>query len=357
MNRLKWLVPLFLFTFMTAIPSARAQDAGRRKMATTEGGPFVGLNLGVAEPTDGNYRAHVQTGGSGAPYFGYMFNDYLGLQGGLDFTFQPPDNDHFTANPPSAYFKQHGNENRTTTLLGYTVGPRLEIPLGDLLTLNGVAQGGGFTGLSGRLSHTAPGFSLGAGLDYNVTPEFAVGIFGKWNRAYMSPTPKDLGIQQVSGERFGKDIEWATAGIGMKWSFKEHAPPPPPPPPPPVAQAPPPPPPPTKQKIVLRAVHFDFNKSNIRPDARPVLDEAVQMLKQQGTVAVVVEGHTDSVGSDAYNMKLSHRRADAVKKYLESHGVAGSRIKTQGYGESRPVASNDTAEGRAQNRRVELHID
>ena len=108
---------------------------------------------------------------------------------------------------------------------------------------------------------------------------------------------------------------------------------------------------------MLRSVHFDFDKSNIRPDAVPVLDEAVRILKEQGSVNVVVEGHTDGIGTEAYNLKLSRRRADAVRKYLVSHGIADRRIKTEGYGKSRPVASNDTEDGRAQNRRVELHVD
>jgi OOP family OmpA-OmpF porin len=106
----------------------------------------------------------------------------------------------------------------------------------------------------------------------------------------------------------------------------------------------------------LRAVHFDFNKSNIRSDARPILDEAARMLKERGEVKIVVEGHTDSIGGDAYNMKLSKRRAEAVKRYLVEHRIAASRITSEGFGKRQPVASNATAEGRAQNRRVELHV-
>jgi outer membrane protein OmpA-like peptidoglycan-associated protein len=124
-----------------------------------------------------------------------------------------------------------------------------------------------------------------------------------------------------------------------------------------VQAAPPPPPPPAKKKIVLRSVYFDFNKSNIRPDARPVLDEAARTFKEEGGIAVLCAGDTDSVGSDAYNMKLSLRRANSVRDYLVNHGIAPSRIRTEGFGESRPVASNDTADGRAQNRRVELNVE
>lgn len=112
-----------------------------------------------------------------------------------------------------------------------------------------------------------------------------------------------------------------------------------------------------KRKIVLRSVNFDFDKANIRADALPVLDEAVRALQEEGDVDVVVEGHTDSVGEEGYNMKLSHRRAGAVRDFLADHGIAPNRIRTEAYGESRPVASNDSVQGRAQNRRVELRVE
>jgi len=126
----------------------------------------------------------------------------------------------------------------------------------------------------------------------------------------------------------------------------------PPPPPPPRVEAPPPAP----KKIVLRGVNFDFDKSNIRADAAPVLDEAASILKENSSVRVSVEGHTDSVGTDAYNQALSLRRANAVKAYLVKQGVSADRLQVRGLGESTPVASNDTNDGRAQNRRVELKV-
>ena len=110
------------------------------------------------------------------------------------------------------------------------------------------------------------------------------------------------------------------------------------------------------KRIVLRGVHFDFDKSAIRPDSRPVLDEAVDVLKENPNVRIAVEGNTDNVGSDLYNEKLSVRRAEAVFRYLVNHGIAPERMEVIGYGESRPVADNDTESGRAQNRRVELHV-
>jgi OOP family OmpA-OmpF porin len=127
--------------------------------------------------------------------------------------------------------------------------------------------------------------------------------------------------------------------------------PPPPPPPPPA-----PPPPPVAQRIVLRGVNFDFNKANIRPDAAGILREAATILKDNSSVTVSVEGHTDAIGSDAYNQKLSQRRAEAVKQFLVKEGIPASRLTTRGFGKSQPVASNDTEDGRAQNRRVELKV-
>lgn len=128
-----------------------------------------------------------------------------------------------------------------------------------------------------------------------------------------------------------------------------------PPPLPPVAAATPVPPP-VSRRIVLRGVRFDFDKSAIRPDSRPVLDEAVEVLKENPNLRIAVEGNTDNVGSDLYNEKLSVRRAEAVFRYLVNHGIAPERMEVIGYGESRPVADNDTESGRAQNRRVELRV-
>ncbi len=143
------------------------------------------------------------------------------------------------------------------------------------------------------------------------------------------------------------------------------APPPPapqpapqPPPPPPVVQQPPPQPvqapaPPARRELlVLRGNVFEFDKSVVTAGARDTLQRAIALLKEFPAANVEIQGHTDSRGSDAYNMALSERRAQAVKDYLVSQGIAASRITTQGFGESQPAATNDTAEGRAINRRV-----
>jgi OOP family OmpA-OmpF porin len=115
------------------------------------------------------------------------------------------------------------------------------------------------------------------------------------------------------------------------------------------------------KKIVLRGINFDFDKANIKKEFVPVLDEAAQILKDNPKVKVTVEGHTDSKGTDAYNQKLSERRAKAVKQYLVSRGIEANRLDTVGKGEKEPIADNmkngkDNPEGRAMNRRAELKV-
>ena len=120
---------------------------------------------------------------------------------------------------------------------------------------------------------------------------------------------------------------------------------------------------PVPVSIDLKGVNFDFDKSTLRPDAVAILNEAIEILKRYPDLKVEVAGHTDSIGSDAYNQKLSERRAHAVYDYLTSNGVDAARlVGPNGYGESRPIAPNtnpdgsDNPEGRAQNRRTELNV-
>jgi outer membrane protein OmpA-like peptidoglycan-associated protein len=118
---------------------------------------------------------------------------------------------------------------------------------------------------------------------------------------------------------------------------------------------PPPPPPPAGTKISeLPGANFDFNKATLKPEGKAKLDEAAGIMNKYPDLKVSVEGHTDSIGSDAYNMKLSERRAESAVSYLTSKGIAASRLSAQGFGKTRPVADNKTDAGRAQNRRVEL---
>ena len=110
-------------------------------------------------------------------------------------------------------------------------------------------------------------------------------------------------------------------------------------------------------RIVLRGVNFAFDSAKIDAASEGVLDVAADTLKECPNVAVRVEGNTDSVGTDAYNQGLSERRANSVLNHLTGRGVPASRLTAVGFGESQPIASNDTAEGRALNRRVELKTE
>jgi len=215
----------------------------------------------------------------------------------------------------------------------------------------------------------------------------AVAISGCANQA-----PRYYGACGVGGAAIGL-LAGAGAGVGIAYNNKSHptgdnagaaaglgagigaviglvaghelcdplVPPPPPAPLPMATPMPmaaqvtaPPAAPPEKTRIVLRGVHFDFNKFNIRPDDEPVLDEAVESLKEHPDVTVNVNGYCDAVGGVEYNLRLSRERAAAVVQYLSEHGVAAARLVAHGYGKTNFVASNDTAEGRAQNRRDEL---
>jgi OOP family OmpA-OmpF porin len=101
---------------------------------------------------------------------------------------------------------------------------------------------------------------------------------------------------------------------------------------------------------------FDFDKSVLKPEGKAKLDDLASKVKDINLEVIIAVGHTDSVGSDAYNQKLSVRRAEAVKAYLVSKGIEKNRVYTEGKGEKQPVADNKTNEGRAKNRRVEIEV-
>jgi OOP family OmpA-OmpF porin len=143
------------------------------------------------------------------------------------------------------------------------------------------------------------------------------------------------------------------------------APPPPPPPPPraappappPRPATPPPPPAPVSEKVTFAAdAFFDFDKSVLKPEGQAKLSDLVDKTKGVNLEVIIAVGHTDAVGNDAYNQKLSISRAEAVKAYLVSKGIEKNRVYTEGKGEKSPVADNKTREGRAKNRRVEVEV-
>ena len=160
-----------------------------------------------------------------------------------------------------------------------------------------------------------------------------------WKSAYWTPA---MAIEECDPDLMPKPAPRPVA-----------TPPPPPPPPP----APAPKPAPVAEKVTLAAdVLFDFDKSVLKPEGKSKLDDLATKVKAINLEVVIAIGHTDSIGSDAYNQKLSVRRAESVKAYLVSKGVEPNRIYTEGKGEKQPVASNKTKDGRQKNRRVEIEV-
>jgi OOP family OmpA-OmpF porin len=114
---------------------------------------------------------------------------------------------------------------------------------------------------------------------------------------------------------------------------------------------------PSSEKVTYAAdAFFDFDKAVLKPEAKTKLDDLVSKTKEINLEVIIAVGHTDSVGTDAYNDKLSVRRAESIKAYLTSKGLEANRVYTEGKGKKQPVADNKTAEGRAKNRRVEIEV-
>ena len=295
-------------------------------------------------------------------WFSVGFGKFFGNNFSLDFeydTFEGTYRDFDTVVPGATYDKWGLS---TVGLMGrYHFGQRNWRPY--------VGLGAGATSHSSVLDDGS-----------NLQTSAVVGLQGKiakhWTTRFQIMWRADhdnQSLQEVSSKF--NDIFYSI-GINFDFGGKEAPPPPPPPPPPPnpdldgdgvlnehdkcpntrpgavvdldgcEVEA----------VIELEGVHFDFDKSTLKPEGMAVLNEAAALLQKHERVVVEVAGHTDSVGSDKYNQGLSERRANSVKDYLISKGVKASRLSARGYGESRPVASNDTDEGRAENRRVELIV-
>jgi OOP family OmpA-OmpF porin len=259
------------------------------------------------------------------------------------------------------YFGDVGNQWRPY-VMGARGAVRHKAYSGFILQQSSFSGGGGWD----------PMAAVGVGISYNLSDRLAfrgevAARYDRDNNSLNTPLSDSYGFKRNSGFVDG------IATVGLTYSFGGHAAPPPPPP---AVTPPPPPPPPVREEnknvqttIDLRGVEFKFDHP--RPgeklvpslkaptaDSVQILDEAIDTLKRNPNVKVEVDGHTDSVGSDAYNQKLSERRAKGVYEYLTEHGVPSSQLDgPKGFGESQPIDTNDTAAGRQRNRRTELKVE
>lgn len=282
----------------------------------------------------GHYNNTADIGGVVGGWGGYrwMFDkSAISLIGNPEYTILPSAN---CPGPP--LFVSCDNGTSIASTFSLTAGPKFSI-VDRGVEASVALLGGYFRDIAGPIDESGGGLAVHGAVGGDVTPSLNLGVFVRFEEIFLRPA--------ANSDR--DDRQLVVAGLQLGWHQEaEAAPPPPPPPPAPLPAA--------KKKIVLRGVNFDFDKATLQPQGKPVLDEAARILKENPSINVQVQGYTDAIGTDAYNLKLSDRRAATVKSYLVSQGVAASRLTTRGFGEASPVATNESADGRAQNRRVEL---
>ncbi|EEY98723.1 OmpA family protein [Vibrio mimicus] len=259
-------------------------------------------------------------------FLGYQANPWLSIEAGYDYLGK------FTAAGLADEKVQ-----------AYTLAPRVSLPLTEGIALYG-KFGGAFVDYGSQEDYSYLG---AAGLEFNTNNNVTMRL------EYQNLTDINNDIVRASAES-------ATLGVVYKFGGSEE-------PAPVVEQRPAEPAPvaaPVEKVAVTKTFTFQHldsgtfanNSAQLKPAMESKLDKLVGYLKQYPQATVEVVGHTDSTGSDAYNQKLSEKRAQAVAKALEAQGIEASRITAKGQGESNPIASNATAEGREKNRRVELVI-
>lgn len=388
--------------FTAAIPLALAVAAP----ATFAGeGPYIGLEGGANFMHSNDQKSNGQTqfhtyyndGWLGGLTAGYGFAN--GLRPEFELAYRRNDYDEVTA--PGFISNQVGGRRDAVTAMANLW---YEVRANDgLFSILHPYLGGGVG--AARLDqhhlsaegdelvndfHTRFAYQGGAGVGLDLTPHLTLSVDYRYLASGKTSYATAPAVVAAGGP---ESVETAyrsqTAMLGLRYSFGEEPKPLPvaapyvPPPPPPPAPPPPPPrdsdgdgvtddldkcpntPPGFKvdatgciiqQTVILRTVNFEFNSDRLTAPAQDSLGQVAAALAGQPDLNVEIDGHTDSVGSPAYNLKLSKKRAESVKAYLISKGVNGSKLYAQGFGKTKPIASNDTEEGRAENRRVEFQV-
>lgn len=222
-------------------------------------------------------------------------------------------------------------------------------------------------------SSSEKGLVAGAGAEFGISDRLSIRAEYEWFDAEVGDLQSvSLGFAWHFGEK-AEAAPMAAAVVAPPAPVAAPAPPPPPPPPPPAdsdgdgvtddQDACPGTPAGAKvnargceEQLVLQGVTFETNSARLTPNSTLTLDSVAEILRRRPNFNIEVRGHTDSTGSDEINTRLSQQRAESVMEYLVSQGVPAERLSAVGYGATQPVASNDTAEGRAQNRRVALEF-
>jgi outer membrane protein OmpA-like peptidoglycan-associated protein len=205
-------------------------------------------------------------------------------------------------------------------------------------------SGNNVSGDTSRLAFQAIG-----GLDYSLTPNQKVGVDYRYMVVHDASFPTVAG-----GSAHAGDLNNHTFLATYRYEF--NTPPAPPPPPVQPAAAPAPPPPPTARAAHPYEVYFEFDRATLTPDARQVVQQAAQNALQGNATQIVATGHTDTVGTDSYNLSLSRRRATTVRAELMRDGVSGNLISTSGVGESNLAVQTGQNVNEPRNRRVEITV-
>ncbi len=378
-------------TLYWALPATLLGSASLTAMA--DDGPYLGLEGGFNWEESQNLRQdrvvtdkiNFDKGWAAGLIGGYSFANGLRPELELDHRSNHLDHDFvgtaYGLDRADSAFANLWYDFKAPSGLFSVVHPYLGLGVGGVRSYYHNANLGGFP-INDDYA-TELGYQAGAGVGYDVTRHltFSLDYRHVWtNRGAFPPQAgAPLQIAAPIEQRYLAD----TAMLSVRYAFGSPPPPPvavapPPPPAPPLPPAPPPPPvavavapPPCnapagfqvdancriiQQTVVVRAVDFEFNSVRLTAPAQQTLDEVATAVAAQPDLRIEIQGYTDSVGADAYNLKLSQRRADAVKYYLVSKGVNGSTLSAHGYGKANPLVSNDTAENRAKNRRVAFEV-
>ncbi len=323
-----WVVPA-----VVALCASSLAFAGDGNVAPK--GFYLGIKGGVndSEIDDGDAlkSEQTQTFGLEAGYNWMLGNGVvLGVDGFADFNGSEC---HAFKTHPTDEFCYGSNVVGADAKIGYAAGafmPYAKIGVNHIM------------GNDDSDGHSGTGAHYGVGAEYRIHPSATVGLEWTYGQA----------------EDEGSDLSNSNVTLGLNYYLDQ--PEAQPEPTPVVAPAPAPAPSPvmealtSQRPVTLPGTNFDFDSAKLRPSASTTLDEVVKFTREFPKAKLLISGHTDNIGTDAYNQRLSEARAASVKSYLVANGVEPDRVTTEGFSFHRPVASNATAAGRQENRRVEI---